>query len=99
MCDACDACKDDTETSLARLDGAGRGSLGSSLFNKDIMFDFRTGSCLTAATGAGCEGGGAGYASGPVGGALIGGRGNAGEGLDFISRGAPELSLKKLRAG
>jgi hypothetical protein len=81
------------------LRGVGRGSLGSSLFNNDMMFDLRAGSCLIAATGAGWGGGGGGYASWLGGGALIGGRGWAGEGLDFISRGTPTFSPKNVRPG
>lgn len=49
----CDAWSEETDTSLIRLGGVGRGSLGSS-FNSDIILDvFRTVSCLIAATGAG----------------------------------------------
>jgi hypothetical protein len=51
-----DWCKEDTETSLTRFEGAGRGgSLGSTSLSSDIIFDFRTVSCgRTAGIGAGC---------------------------------------------
>jgi hypothetical protein len=91
-----DACNEETETSLTRLGGVGRGSLGSS-FNNDMMLDvFRTVSCLIAAAGAG-SGDGAEYGSWAAEGALIGGRGIPGEGLDFISRLPPALSPRRLR--
>jgi len=50
-------CIDEVETSLVRLAGGGRGSLGSSSLSSDIMFDFLAGSGWRTGAGAGCCGG------------------------------------------
>lgn len=56
------------------------------------MFDLRAGSWRTGAAGGAC-GGGTGCCSWLAGGALLGGRGTAGEGLDFTSRAVLVFSL------